>query len=181
MPGLLSPHPTLAARWLNVQARHSLEKRRKCPANALKCSGCQVPGIGRHQEGEAPGAPSAGWSNGWVRDGQPAPAPSGGGWLIHHRNPLGAWRPACVLWCKVPAGVHRALTHLSGPSTLAGGSVTHPRLSSQTAPTVWGFLAILGKQSACPMTKDFSPTGGAQATEGPLGVVGELSRSCQAA
>lgn len=152
---------------------------------SFKCSQVfWVPGPGDRETpgGRVPWSPISGMEQrGWVRDGQPAPAPPGVGSLIHHRDPLGAWRPACVLWWEVPAGVHRALTHLSGPSTLAGGSVTHPWLSSQTAPMVWGFLAILGKQSACPMTKDFSPIGGAQATEKPLGVVGELSRSCQAA
>lgn len=67
-----------------------------------------------------------------------------------------------------------------GPLLTCSSPSTLPRLTSQTAPRGWVFLAIWGKQFACLMTKDFSPIKGAQA-KNPLGVAGEMLRSCHVA
>ena len=85
------------------------------------------------------------------------------GSVTPHRDPRGVWRTAWALWWKAPEGVHRALTHRFQPQRLPGGPVTHHRLSSQIVLMGWVFLAILGKQFACLMTKDLSPLGGGAA------------------
>lgn len=128
---------------------------------------------GDNQEEEAPGAPSMGWSN--VAGSE-----------------MASWPPSHLEeGCLDITGAHWErgdLPMCSGgrlpqesPAAHLGVSITHPRLSSQTAPMAWVFLALLGKLLACLMTKDFSPTGGPKSLKSPLVVWVKTSRSCHAA
>lgn len=159
--------PTLDTRWLNVKAGPLLgegETSFKC-SQVLWLSG---PGMGRQPGGRGPWSPIRGIEQwGWVRYGQLAPTQSRVGYTS--QGPIGGLEP----WPGRSGG--RLLQESTGPpftcsspSTTPRSSVNHPRLSPQTAPMVWVFLAIVGKQLACLMTKDFSPIGGPKPLKIPI-------------
>lgn len=83
--------------------------------------------------------------------------------------------PCLALRSGAPSGILGALANLLQLCVLSGGSVTCHRFSCQTIPRVWVFLAILGKQFACLMTKDLPPIGGPK----PLKTLLEFQVKCQ--
>lgn len=159
-------------------------KTARPPPHSLNCSRCQFWGGRGDQEGEAHGGPSVGWSNvaGSEMDRRYPPGVES----VRHQRDLfnkKKKKKKGSIWGLEPCPgtpVGGSPGSPWGPFSPALAPAPHHMPSSQTIPTRWVSLAILGKQCACLMTKDFSPVGGVQANENPLGVAGEMSRSCHA-
>lgn len=107
----------------------------------------------KNQEEEVPAGPISGESHKFGPEvaSQHPSAPIRDG-ISCASGPIWALEPCLALGREAPPEVLRALAHLLQPRILPGSSVTWHRLSCQTIPRMWVFLAVLRKQFAFLMT-----------------------------